>query len=74
MEVNVTLIQRLISKSDLKKICLISVIGVEFLDIPGDMEWSLANTPEGREMARNPSIFKLGAMKARSVQTEKLRC
>eukprot|EP00029_Vermamoeba_vermiformis_P006988 TRINITY_DN2889_c0_g1_i1.p1 TRINITY_DN2889_c0_g1~~TRINITY_DN2889_c0_g1_i1.p1 ORF type:complete len:446 (+),score=87.64 TRINITY_DN2889_c0_g1_i1:27-1340(+) len=37
--------------------------GVEFLDIPGDMEWSLANTPEGRDMARNPSIFKLGAMK-----------
>lgn len=33
------------------------------MEMRGDLEWTLANTPEGREMARNPSIFNFGLVK-----------
>jgi sterol 3beta-glucosyltransferase len=40
-----------------------NITGIDTVEIGGDMEISLSTTPDGIELQRNPSIFKIGLVK-----------
>ena len=37
--------------------------GLGYHEIIGDLEWSISNTKEGKDIFRNPSLFKMSAIK-----------
>jgi hypothetical protein len=41
------------------------IIGLEWADIVGDIEYVMSETKEGQEVSRNPSLLKIGALKVR---------